>query len=89
MLAVAQAAEEGIFVVARPAADHHAIHRQRKHREDEQHADVQLGDAEMPLVRDGAGILTRRSQSAGSEWASRPERVILPHARPKAAPRSR
>ena len=48
----AEAAEERVLVVARPAADDHAVHRQRQHGEDEQHADVEVGDLERLAVGD-------------------------------------
>ena len=39
-----QSAEEGIFVVACPSADDHAIDRQGEDRQDVEHADIEAGD---------------------------------------------
>ena len=48
----AQPAEEGIFVVAGPAADDDAVDRQGQHRQDEENADVQAGDLKGILIGD-------------------------------------
>ena len=49
----AKPAEEGVFVVAGPPAQHDAVHRQGEHGQDEQHADVQAGGLEIIAIGDG------------------------------------
>ena len=74
----AHRAEQRVLRARRPAREHHAVHADARHREDEQHADRQIGDLQ---VRSGARrsrpsppigtIAEQRGTRAGSTGTAR------------------
>ena len=54
----AQAAQQRIFIVRRPSGERHAVHAQAGNAEDEQHADIEIGQ----LHRGGDGRNVHRAE---------------------------
>ena len=61
----AQPADQGVLAARRPAGEHHAVHGQRRHGEEEEEPDVEVGDDPALGDRDDDEGEQRRDQHQG------------------------